>query len=68
VQGYKKDNKYILTVDYWNRTDGLEPPHGYLLYAECDTAIERLRKFEEAKIFDNKTIYEVENEITVLYG
>ena len=31
-------------------------------FAEC------ARQFEKAKIFDGKTIYEVENEIEVVYG
>ena len=24
VQGYQEDNKFVLTVDYWNKTDGTE--------------------------------------------
>lgn len=68
IQGFQEDNKYVLLVDYWNKTDGTEPDHDYLLSIECDSPEERMSQFEEAPIFNGKTIYEVENEITVLYG
>lgn len=63
-----KNGKYSLTVDYWSRTDGLEPHHGYLWEYECENLDERLKAFEEAKIFDGKTIYEIEADIHVLWG
>lgn len=68
IQGNRVNNKYELIVDYWNKTDGTEPPHDYLFSIVCETPGERLVQFEEAKIFDGKTIYEVEKDITVLYG
>ena len=68
VQGYQEDNKFVLTVDYWNKADGTESNHDYLLSIKCDTLEERLSRFEEATIFNGKTIYEVEKDITVLYG
>lgn len=68
IQGYKEDKKYVLTVDYWNKSDGTEPNHDYLFSIKCDTLEERLSRFEEAPIFNGKTIYEVEQDITVLYG
>ncbi len=58
----------MLTVDYWISKDGSEPPHGYLLKLECNSSEDRLRQFEEAKIFGEKTIYEVESAIKVLFG
>ncbi len=60
--------KGIYTVDYWNKADGTESNHDYLLSIKCDTLEERLSRFEEATIFNGKTIYEVEKDITVLYG
>ncbi len=68
IQGFQEDNKYVLVVDYWNKTDGTEPNHDYLFSIKCDTLEERLSCFEQAPIFDGKTIYEVEKDITVLYG
>lgn len=68
VQGFYEDRLYHLTVDYWNKTDGTEPEHGYLLSLHCASQQERLSQFEQAPIFDGKTIYEIESEITVLYG
>lgn len=68
IQGNKIDKKFYLTVDYWKTTDGSEPQHDYLLSIVCDSAIERMNKFEEALIFNGKNIYQVEEEINVLYG
>lgn len=67
VQGNGQNGVYSLTVDYWSRTDGLEPPHGYLREYECTDADERLNAFEEATIFDGKTIYEIESDVQVLW-
>ncbi len=68
AEGTKLGDKYYLTVDYWQSTDGTEPRHDYLFSIECDSARERAEKFEEAKIFGGKTIREAQDEITVLYG
>lgn len=68
VQGAKKNGKYWLSVDYWHKTDGTEPPHDYLFEIYCNSPEERLEKFEEAEIFDGKCIYDVESKIEVLYG
>lgn len=68
IQGTGQNGKYSLTVDYWSRTDGLEPHHGYLWEYECENLDERLKAFEEAKIFDGKTIYEIEADIHVLWS
>ncbi len=68
LQGYMKGNKYVLTVDYWNKTDGTEPKHDYLFEIECDSPEERMLRFEEAAVFMGKTIYDVEKNVTVLYG
>lgn len=68
AQGYKEQGNYFLTIDYWNKADGSEPDHDYLLSIKCDSADERKRQFEKARIFDGNTIYEVESYIEVLYG
>ena len=68
MQGYKTNDRYVLTVDYWKKTDGSEPEHDYLFQIDCDSQHERMILFESAQIFCGKTIYEVESEITVVYG
>ncbi len=68
IQGNFDGKKYRLTVDYWKSDDGTEPEHDYLLSLECDTAEERLQMLEEAKIFSEKNIYEIENSVEVVYG
>ena len=68
VQGNQDGGKFYLTVYYWNATAGSEPKHDYLLSFECDSAGERIQKFEEANIFDGKNIYEIESAIEVVFG
>lgn len=68
VQGSQNNGKYYLTVDYWTTTDGSEPQHDYLLSIECDSADERLKQFEEAKIFGGKNIYEIDSSVEVEFG
>ncbi len=68
MQGYNEEEKYILTIDYWQKDDGTEPTHDYLLNLICNSQLERMQCFEKSKIFNGKTIYEVEQEIEVLYG
>lgn len=68
IQGYKEENKYVLTVDYWQKADGTEPNHDYLFSIKCNTLEERMSCFEKAPIFNGKTIYETEKDIIVLYG
>ena len=68
VQGYKEKDDYILTVDYWNSVDGNVPQHDYLFSIKCSSPEERKKSFEEAKIFNGKTIYEIESKIEVIYG
>ena len=68
IQGSQVNGKFLLTVDYWNVTDGSEPQHDYLLSLECDSAEERMQKFEEANIFGSKNIYQAESTIEVIFG
>lgn len=68
IQGNHRDDKFYLTVDYWKYTDGNEPNHDYLLSLICGSAEERINKFETAKIFDGRTIYEAEKDIEVVFG
>lgn len=68
MQGYNEDEKYTLTIDYWQKNDGTEPEHDYLLNVICNSQLERMHCFEKAKIFNGQTIYEVEQGIEVLYG
>lgn len=68
IQGFPKNDKYQLVVDYWNKTDGTEPQHDYLYNIICKSPYERMIEFKNAKIFSGKTICEIESEITVTFG
>lgn len=68
IDGHKEGEKYRLTVDYWDKTDGTDPKHDYLYCDYSDTYEECFRKFEEAKIFNGKTIYEIEADVEVICG
>ena len=68
IQGYKQANEFYLTVDYWDKSDGTEPEHDYLFSVHCITPQECVNKFIKAKLFKNKTIYEVEKDIVVIFG
>lgn len=56
IQGYKEDGKYTLTVDYWEKADGTEPPHDYILNIKCDSPEERL-KYLKLQIYLTARIY-----------
>lgn len=61
VSGYIKSNKY--TLELYNISQDK------CLFKLTDIKREIcVEQFEEAPIFNGKTIYEVEKEITVLYG
>ncbi len=68
MQGYCENGKYTLTIDYWESTDGKEENHDYLLDITCSSARQRMLLLEEAKIFNHKTIYDVEDNIEVVFG
>lgn len=68
VQGGQHQQKFYLTVDYWRTTDGTESPHNYLFSDECGSPEERLKRFEDAHIFNGQTIYEVDYKVKVLFG
>lgn len=68
LQGNKTGGKFLLTLDFWDTSDGSEPYHDYLLEIVCNSPKERLDLFKAAKIFDGKTIYEVESKINVIFG
>ena len=59
---------YYLTVDYWDKTDGTESEHDYLFNSRCLTPQDCVNEFTKAKIFKNKTIYEAEKDIVVVFG
>lgn len=68
VQGYKENDIFFLTVDYWDAVDGSEPEHDYLFSIKCSSPYERKKQFEMAHIFNGKTIYEIESKVCVVYG
>lgn len=68
IQGNFADNAYNITVDYWIKDDGTEPAHDYLFNASFLTPQERVKAFEEARIFDGKAFYDVANDIIVTWG
>lgn len=61
ISGYIENCKYTLEVFCITQDKSI--------FNVSDDKRERcIEKFEETKIFDGKTIYEVEKDITVLYG
>ena len=68
IQGFREKGIRYITVDYWLKDDGTEPPHGYLFKKGYETDEEVLKEFKTLKIFNGKTIYEVEQDITVVFG
>lgn len=68
IQGYKENNLYYLTIDYWDKNDNPGLNHDYMYFEASKSIEDRLRKFEEAKIFNGKTIYEIEADVEVICG
>lgn len=66
-QGYYENDQYVSTVDCWDEEHKSEFD-GYLYEHRTTIISERLLAFEKAKIFDGKTIFDVENEIAVIFG
>jgi hypothetical protein len=66
-QGYYEDGLYVSAVDCWDDSKS-SAFNGYIYELRSKDLSERLDAFDTAKIFDGKTIYEVEDKITVLYG
>jgi hypothetical protein len=63
LSGYVESDDKLYTLELWNITQNKS------LFKESNAFREKcVKSFEDAKIFDGKTIYEVEDEITVLYG
>jgi len=63
ISGYKDDdNSYVL------RVDTIATSSEQIFFAKNSDVQKCVDAFETAKLFDGKTIYEVEDEITVLYG
>ena len=63
ISGYKDDdNSYVL------RVDTIATSSEQIFFAKNSDVQKCVDAFENAKIFDDKTIYEVEDKITVLYG
>ena len=63
VSGYRSDdNEYVLQVDT------IETLSTQVFYCKSEKIEVCVELFEQSKIFDGKTIYEAEREITVLYG
>lgn len=63
ISGYREDdNSYVLRVDTITETS---EQIFFVKNADVQNCVDT---FENAKIFDVKTIYEAEDKITVLYG
>ncbi len=56
------DSTYSLSLDT------IEPKSKKIFSVERKSIMDCVSLFEEAKIFDGKTIYEAEKEIEILYG
>ncbi len=63
VSGYlDEDKEFVLQVD------SIDNPSSEIFFVRKKTARECVEAFEGALLFDGKTIYQAESEITVLYG
>ncbi len=63
VSGYLDESKeFVLQVD------SIENQSSEVFFVKEKTARECVEAFEKTALFDGKTIYEAEPEITVLYG
>jgi hypothetical protein len=63
ISGYRDDdNCYVL------RVDTITTSSEQIFFAKNADVQKCVDAFEVAKIFDGKTIYEIEDKITVLYG
>lgn len=63
VSGYiDDDNSSVL------RIDTITASNEQIFFAKNATVQKCVEAFENAKLFDGRTIYEVHDEITVLYG
>ena len=63
ISGYRDDDSsYVL------RVDTITTASEQIFFAKNADVQNCVDAFENAKIFDEKTIYEVEDKITVLYG
>ena len=63
VSGYLDESKEFVL-----RVDSIENQSSEVFCVRGKTTRECVEAFEEAPLFDGKTIYEAESEITVLYG
>lgn len=63
VSGYLDESKEFVL-----RVDSIENQSSEVFFVRRKTARECVKAFEKAPLFDGKTIYEAESEITVLYG
>ena len=63
ISGYRDDDSsYVL------RVDTITTVSEQIFFAKNSDVQNCVDAFEAAKLFDGKTIYEVEDKITVLYG
>ena len=63
ISGYRDDdNSYVL------RVDTIAVSSKQILFVKNSDVQKCVEAFETEKFFDDKTIYEIEDKITVLYG
>ena len=63
ISGYRDDdNSYVL------RVDTIAVSSKQIFFVKNSDVQKCVEAFETEKVFDDKTIYEIEDKITVLYG
>ncbi len=63
ISGYVGSSDEIYTLELWNITTNT------LVFKCSDKLREKcVEQFEDSKLFDNRTIYEAEDEINIRYG
>ena len=63
VSGYRNENN-----EYTLQVDTIESSSKQVFYVKSTDIQKCVAVFESSKMFDGQTIYEVHDEITVLYG
>ena len=63
VSGYRDDNN-----EYLLRVDTIEASSRQIFFIRDEDVQKCVAAFEQARLFDGRTIYEAHDEITVIYG
>ena len=63
ASGYRDDNN-----EYLLRVDTIEASSCQIFFVQNEDVQKCVEAFEQARLFDGRTIYETHDEITIIYG